>query len=134
MDTIYYEYDQALVDYSFITWGFHFQNFVQHLFFDERLNDFEEMLLHHIAANSLYFSYIFGNGLQLGSVIAYLHDLADIFSKSCKCLNATVMQNTSAAVFICCMLVWCWTRILSLPVMIHFIFTEFAFPAPYEHF
>ena len=48
------------------------------------------MLLHHIAAVSLYFCYIFGNVVPFGAVIAYLHDLADIFGRMSKGLNCLI--------------------------------------------
>lgn len=90
MDTIFVNYDPAILEYSLYTFGYHAAGFFQHVFFDERMNDFEEMLLHHIAAICLYFSYIYGNVVPLGAAIAYLHDLADIFGTMCKGLNATV--------------------------------------------
>lgn len=79
-----------MLDYSLYTYGYHFGDFIQHCFFDVRVNDFEEMLLHHIAAVCLYFCYIFGNVIPVGAVIAYLHDIADIFGRMSKGLNATV--------------------------------------------
>lgn len=82
--------DPAIYDYSLYTFGYHFGDFIQHLFFDEYMSDFEEMLLHHIATVALYFCYIFGNMLTIGAVFAYLHDIADIFGSLCKLLNATV--------------------------------------------
>ena len=72
------------------------------------------MLLHHIAAFGLYFSYIFGNFIVFGSVVAYLHDLADIFGTLSKLLSCTVYENGAAAAFICVMIVWFVTRILSI--------------------
>ena len=53
------------------------------------MNDFQEMLLHHIAAFCLYFGYIFGNIHEIGAVIAYLHDIADIPANLSKALNST---------------------------------------------
>lgn len=40
LDTIFIDYDQSILDYSLFTFGFHFGNFIQHLFFDERASDF----------------------------------------------------------------------------------------------
>ena len=95
---------------------------VVHVFVEERMNDFNEMLLHHIAAFSLYFCYIHGNMVPIGCVIAFLHDIADIPGTLCKLLNATHYQDSSAVVFVICMIVWFYTRIICLPIMIHFIF------------
>ncbi len=89
LDTLYFEYDVAILDYSLYTFGFHIYNFYAHIFIDPHVNDFEEMLLHHIAAFCLYFCYIFGNLVPLGAPIAFLHDLADIPGNLCKSLNST---------------------------------------------
>ena len=89
VNTIFLAYSQEMLDYSLYTYGYHFGDLLQHLFLDERVNDFEEMLLHHIAAVSLYFCYIFGNVVPFGAVIAYLHDIADIFGRMSKGLNCT---------------------------------------------
>ena len=59
--TIFTSYEPGLLDYSLYTFSYHFGNLMQHIFVDERTNDFEEMLLHHIATCSLYFCFIFGN-------------------------------------------------------------------------
>lgn len=81
--------DEAVYNYSLFTMGYHVQNGITHIFIDERMNDFQEMLLHHIAAFCLYFCYIFGNVHEVGATIAFLHDLADIPGNMCKCLNST---------------------------------------------
>jgi len=80
------------------------------------------MLLHHIAAVSLYFCYTMGNMFPLGCVVAFLHDFADIPGSLCKLLNSTHYQTSSAVVFVSCMIVWFYTRICILPGMIYFIF------------
>ena len=124
MESIYTDYPYALIPYSFWTFGYHLQDFFQHAFLDERHNDFNEMLIHHIAAVSLYFCYTMGNMVPIGSCIAFLHDLADIPGSLCKLLNATHYQDSSAVVFVMCMCVWFYTRILCLPGMIYFIFQQ----------
>jgi Sec-independent protein secretion pathway component TatC len=134
LKTIFIDVDQRILDYSLYTYGYHFGDTFQHIFIDEHMNDFEEMLLHHIAAVCLYFSYIFGNMLYIGSVIAYLHDLADIFGKICKGLNATIYQDSSAVFFVCCMITWFATRIYTLPQMIYFIYTKCIYPTELERF
>ena len=107
---------------------------ITHVFINERMNDFEEMLLHHMAAISLYFCYIFGNVLSIGSVIAYLHDLADILGKLSKCLNTTVYQKSSVVAFLLCVILWGYTRIYWLPQMIYYIFTEARYSDDLQQF
>lgn len=79
----------GLLDYSLYTFGYHFGDFIAHSFFAEKMNDWEEMQVHHITTVMLYFGYITGNQLVIGSFIAYLHDLADILGAAVKLLNAT---------------------------------------------
>ena len=134
MKTIFGFVDLSIYDYSLYTYGYHAGDFFQHVFMDEHMNDFEEMFLHHTAAVCLYFAYIFGNMLYLGSVVAYLHDLADIFGRLCKGLNATIYQDSSAIFFVMCMIVWFATRIYSLPQMIYFILTKCIYPPELEQF
>jgi hypothetical protein len=67
-------------------------------------------------------------------VVAYLHDLADIPGSSCKLLNSTTFQDASALVFMTCMVVWFGTRIVLLPQIIYFIFTEAAYSPAFGHF
>ena len=130
MNNLFPIYQKNLYYYSLFTYGYHAGDFIQHTFFDERLNDFEEMLLHHIAAVCLYFAYIFSNFLIFGSMVAYLHDLADIFGKITKGLNATIYQTESGYAFFGVYFVWLYTRIWLLPQIIYFLFfdekTKFA--------
>ena len=131
---VFPKFQEELIDYSLYTFGYHMGNLFRHLFIDKRESDFHEMLLHHIAAFSLYFCYIFGSQIPIGATIAYLHDLADIPGNLSKCLNCTVLQNTSAFAFVILMCVWFYTRICSLPVMIWHIFTEVRYPPEFAHY
>ena len=45
-----------------------------------------------------------------------------------------MLQDTSAFVFVIVMIVWFYTRICSLPVMIWHIFTEVNYSAEFSHF
>ena len=96
------------------------------------MNDYEEMLLHHLATVQLYVSFIIGNWMHYGVLIAYLHDLADLVGSLSKLLNALVFQDTSAVVFVCVMIVWFQTRIVTFSQIIYFIFTSLTMPAGME--
>ena len=86
-------YPRAVYEYSLYTFGFHMEGLVGHALFDERKNDYEEMFLHHVATCSLYFGYIFSNFMGIGSIIAYLHDIADIFAHGAKVFGSTKYQG-----------------------------------------
>lgn len=50
-----------------------------------------------------------------GSVMALLHDYADIFVGLVKMLAETRFTNFTAGVFVVVMIVWFWTRLVVLP-------------------
>lgn len=81
-------YQSDLLDYMYFSCGFHIGDLVSLLFVEERMSDFAEMLLHHLAAAMLCFVAIYGNFIQFGAVIAYLHDIADITSHLSRFFNS----------------------------------------------
>ena len=82
------------------------------------------MLIHHLAANCLYFCYIFGNMVPMGSVIAYLHDLADIPTNFGKVLSSTTFTLATVVDGVVVLVVWAYTRCYLLPKCIHYLFTH----------
>ena len=81
---------ESLMNYYLITAGYHWADGIRHAFFQERMSDFHEMTLHHIAAVSLLFASSYGQFMGTGSVVAYLHDITDIFGCACKLFNCTI--------------------------------------------
>lgn len=132
--TIFPEFDVPIYHYSLYTMGFHVQNAFTHIFLDERMNDFEEMLLHHIASFCLYFSYIFGNFHEVGATIAYLHDLADIPCSLTRAVNSTRYQNLSAFIFVFTICLWFLTRIYMLPQMTYVVLTSCIYEGDFAQF
>ena len=120
-DSIMQPASQALLQYSFYTWGFHLGNSIQHVLFEERGPEFAEMFIHHIAANSLYFAYIYGNAFLFGSIVAYLHDLADIPANLGKSFGSTTLGGLTGVIGVFLVSIWFWTRIYLLPQIIYFI-------------
>jgi ceramide synthetase len=110
--------------YALSTMGYHFEDGLMHAFFKERQSDFYEMLLHHMATVALYFCMIFGNGLSLGCVIAYLHDIADIFGCLVKFTTTMDAPTATLGVFVVMISSWFWTRLYVLPQIIYQIFTN----------
>lgn len=103
--------------------GYHFEDSLKHAFYEERKSDFYEMLLHHVVTVSLYFCMIFGNGLSLGCMIAYLHDIADIFGCAVKFTTTIDMPRVTLWVFVVMISSWFWTRLFVLPQLIYMFFT-----------
>ena len=79
------------------------------------------MLIHHLATNSLYFCYIFSNLVPFGSIVAYLHDLADIFANMGKVLSSTTWETAAAVDGIIMIIIWGYTRCYLLVKIVYFI-------------
>ena len=93
------------------------------------------MLVHHLTTSSLYFGYIYGNVIKFGSVVAYLHDIADVPTSLGKLLSSTIFPKAAMAVGIVMMSLWFLTRIYMLPQFIYSIFMHKGFTSPQEvHF
>ena len=91
-------------------------------FLDSKKNDFVEMALHHIVALYLFGGLYLMNVWEQGAVMAFLHDIADVFVNISKALSETEYANTTGAFFVTMMLVWFYTRIIVLPILMY----EFA--------
>lgn len=65
--------------YVFFTYGYHLFSTFEHLFLKERGTDFREMVIHHIATLCLIFGMLLTNMMGVGTLIAWYHDLTDVF-------------------------------------------------------
>jgi len=101
--------------YGLVTMGFHFGCLFTHMFEENKRDDFVEMTLHHVVAMYLFFGYYMGNLWRIGTVIAYLHDIADVTAMASKTLSETPFSNLTAVVFLFNMSVWFYTRLFVLP-------------------
>jgi ceramide synthetase len=101
--------------YGLITMGFHFGCFFTHLFESNKREDYVEIMLHHVVAMYLFFGYYMGNVWRVGTVIAFLHDIADVTAMLSKSLSETKYSNLTAICFIFNMFVWFYTRLFVLP-------------------
>ena len=115
MDTIYLEYNPELLSYSCWTFGYHFGNLIETVFLEERREDFAEMVLHHVAAFFLYFGFIYGNLVPLGSIVAYFHDIADVPLQFGKVWSATRLEPLTIVGVLFLIPAWFWTRLVLLP-------------------
>ncbi len=107
-----------LKEYFLITMGYHVGGLITH-FFGTRRNDFVEMGLHHILSLYLYGGAYLYNFLEIGCVIAFLHDTADITTNIVKALAETKLKIPTAVVFVIHMCIWFYTRNFLLPIYIY---------------
>ena len=117
---------EGMMDYSFYTFGYHVSSLFLLIFFEKRLNDYEEMLVHHLTTCFLYLGYFFGNFQVIGVLIAFLHDLADIPTALIKLLGSTIYTTATLAVFLPLVITWGYTRLYVFPQIILVTFTEFG--------
>jgi len=110
-----------LKEYLLITMGYHLGGLVTH-FFTTRKNDFVEMGLHHIVAIYLFGGAYLYNAWEVGSVVAFLHDIADITTNITKASAESRFKTPTAIVFVTHMLIWFYTRNIILPYCIYGIY------------
>ena len=100
--------------YGLVTMGYHVGGLVTHIIYESHRKDYIEMMLHHILAFYLFFGYYMANVWEIGTLIAFLHDIADITTNLCQSISETRYQNCAASIFIINMFVWAWTRLYIL--------------------
>ena len=103
--------------------GYHVGGLLSH-FFTTRKNDFVEMGFHHIVALYLFGGCYLFNAWNCGSVIALLHDIADITTSVTKMLTETSNKNVLGATFVLHMFIWFYTRNWLLPIFIWQIWSQ----------
>lgn len=101
--------------------AYHLGGVVVH-FVTTRKNDFIEMGLHHIVTLYLFSGCYMCNAWEVGSVFAFLHDIADITTNIVKAFAETDYSNITAVIFVIHMGIWFYTRNVLLPYMIFKIF------------
>lgn len=103
--------------------GYHVGGLITHFFSAKKANDFIEMGLHHIVAIYLFGGCYLFNAWEVGSTIAFLHDIADVTTNVMKTLSESRFKKESAITFVLHMSIWFWTRLIVLPYLIFLIFT-----------
>lgn len=117
----YANHAPQLKEYLLIPMSYHLGGVVVH-FVTTRRNDFIEMGLHHIVTLYLFSGCYMCNVWEIGSVIAFLHDIADITTNIVKAFAETNYGNTTAVIFVTHMSIWFYTRNFLLPYMIYKIY------------
>jgi len=117
----YPDHTPGMKEYILVTSGFHVAGFCVH-FMDSKKNDFVEMALHHIVALFLFGGLYLFNVWECGCVVAFLHDIADIFISLSKFWSETNYGNVTAVLFVFAMSVWAYTRLFTLPLLMKQIF------------
>jgi hypothetical protein len=113
----YSEVSNAVKQYYLIELSYHAHSLVFHLFTIHR-NDFIEMTLHHTCAILLVFFSYFMNFVRLGSLVLFLHDIADVWAYAVKAVVDTKYTAATLCAYAGLLVTWGYTRLYVLPVYV----------------
>ena len=118
--------------------GPYFGELVAHLFWDERRNDFGEMLLHHLATILLVFGSAYANMVAVGAIISWLHIVSDWPCCLLRALSSTVYEKTTVFCYVSIMLTtFLYFRLVCLPYWVFSIVLKpevVAYPEDLSHY
>lgn len=92
--------------------------------------DFVEMMVHHLLTLLLYGSSYLLNIQEIGSMIAFIHDIADIYTNVSKLLSETVIWKLATIPHFSNLVVWFYTRLYVFPWV---IYTYVTLPTDLDH-
>jgi len=93
-------------------------------------SDFVEMTLHHLVTLLLYGSSYLLNMQEIGSTIAFIHDIGDVIINVSKMLSETLLWKYAAIPHASNIIVWGYTRLLVFPWV---IYTYVILPTDHDH-
>ena len=98
--------------------GFNLLMLLRHFFLGKG-RDFVEMCLHHLVALGLYGTCYMINVLEIGAIIAFLHDFSDVFVNLSRVFSDTKYENVTAFCFLTMLVTWLYARMIALPYCIY---------------
>ena len=113
-------YDGTII-FSLLTMSYHWEELIDHIFFKKYQNDFYEMLVHHSITIILFIGMLFCNFIRIGSLISFLHSIADFPMSIAKLLSQTLYKKINFLFFIIGILGWVITRNIILLEITYYI-------------
>jgi len=110
--------------YALVGCAFYLQAIFALVFVDERMKDFNEMLVHHISTIALIFLSVFTMHHRVGSIILILHDVVDIFLYSAKMMHSAKKQMSANVLFFIFTLSFFGLRLVLFPRIIYRLYTN----------
>lgn len=104
--------------YCYTALAFYTQALFTLLFIDERMKDFKEMVIHHISTIILLSFSMITLYHRSGTVIIFLHDIADIFLYNAKFYHALKCQMIANICFFSFTVTFFVTRLIWYPIII----------------
>ena len=99
--------------------GYHLAQFLITPVMGSKKSDFIEMSLHHLVTLLLYGSSYLLNMQEIGSTIAFIHDIADVPTNVSKMLSETVIWKYATIPHVSNIFVWGYTRLTVFPWVIY---------------
>lgn len=119
------EFPREVYDWFLYSAGMYFGELIRHVCWEERKNDFGEMLIHHLATVFLVFGSAYANQIGIGAIISWLHFVTDIAVAMVKLLSSTHFENITVVWFVGVHLPsWFYFRLVCLPFWIFSVFTS----------
>jgi hypothetical protein len=108
-------------EYYILGGAFYLQALYSLLFIDEKMKDFYEMVIHHIATISLIVLSLATCHHRIGSLVLLLHDIVDIFlysAKGCHIVQHSTFQTVANVLFAIFTVTFFALRLVYFPWMI----------------
>lgn len=122
-NTAFNKYSRRIADYLIIHHGYHLGNLIDHIIWEPRLSDYEEMLFHHILANVVLFVTVYANWTPYGAVCCYMSDISEVVIQVGKITSSTVYDRLSAVVLLILIPVWGHFRVYHWSALTYFVST-----------
>ena len=103
-------YGEEIRQFFLITLGYHTLRTFQEMFKTNKRNDFVEMMLHHILTLVLYTGSYMINCVEIGILVVYCHDWADLFGHFAKSVSDTNFKAPKVFLGIFMWLSWLLAR------------------------
>ncbi len=114
--------------------GYVIEDIFEHLFLQDRTNDFWEMNFHDFLSLSLFGSMIVTNTIMFGAMISLLHNLSDIPTTITRALSQTKYKNGTIITFLINIVVCTVTRLIMLPILLVAGWKNLVFPIELSQF
>ena len=114
------QYGENVRIYFLLTLGYHIFNTFDQLLLLERRNDFIEMMLHHGLTLVLYTGSYLINCVEIGVLVVYAHDWADVFVHFAKACEGTHFVYIHIFNGVAIWISWFVSRIITFPLAVFY--------------
>lgn len=110
---------QAVVAFYVVNMAYHLHSLIYHLAFTRRVNDYVQMLVHHVVSVGLIVFSFYGGYHRIGSLVMVLHDRADIMVYVTKTFKNSPYKPIVLISYLGMLCMWFQTRLYVFPSVIY---------------